>query len=333
MAAANDKQLLAHILSIPGLRLAGGPAPVAAAAVTAEQPPAKRAKRTGDKVAEETADVASSAQPQAPSLAPPAVAPMLLEPVTETLECPTSCVGYVIGKGGMNVKGVQQVTGAAVQVAKRDEGDGGIDGGTREITLTGTPVAVSLARSMLEQIIAQGQKRSRGAEQQQQPTREERIAVEAGKAGWLIGPGGANIKAIRLLSGARVDVLDEVTHTGARKSTAVVSGTEQQLADARLALQGLIGAVNSVASKTYAEQLVRAAKQRSDILAAQAAPVPVSEQQAGEGAAAGDIHPSEPGQGGGDGRREAGWVRMLAQHPDGQEVAFWHHPESGMMSW
>ena len=234
----------------------------------------------------------------------------------------------------MNVKGIQQVTGAAVQVAKRDEGGSGSDAGTREITLSGAPVAVSLARSMLEQIIAQAQKRARGpygAEQQQQlPTREERIAVEAGKAGWLIGPGGANIKAIRLLSGARVDVLDEVTHTGARKSTAVVSGTEQQLADARLALQGLIGAVNSVASKAYAKELVSAAKQRSDILAAQAPPLPVSEQQAGEGAAAGDA--SEPAQGG-DGRRGAGWVRMLAKHPDGKEVAFWHHPESGMISW
>jgi predicted RNA-binding protein YlqC (UPF0109 family) len=333
MAAADDQRLLAHILSIPGLRMAGGPAPaapVAAPASAVEQPPAKRApKRKAGQAVEESAAVA---QPQA---APPLAPPMLCvqEPVTETLECPTACVGYVIGKGGVNVKGVQQVTGAAVQVAKRDEGDGGGDSGTREITVTGAPVAVSLARSMLEQIIAQAQKRSLGPhgaeqqqQQQQQATREERIAVDAGKAGWLIGPGGANIKAIRLLSGARVDVLDEVTHTGARRSTAVVSGTEQQLADARLALQGLIGAVNSVASKHYAEQLVSAAKQRSDILAVQAAPLPVS-----EGAAAGDA--SEPAQGGGDARQEAGWVRMTAKHPDGKEVAFWHHPESGMISW
>ena len=239
----------------------------------------------------------------------------------------------------MNVKGIQQVTGAAVQVAKRDEGGGGSDAGTREITLSGAPVAVSLARSMLEQIIAHAQKRSGGhgavQQQQQQQASEVRIPVEAGKVGWLIGPGGANIKAIRLLSGARVDVLDEVTHTGARKSTAVVTGTEQQLGDARLALQGLIGAQNSVASRAYAEQLVNAAKQRSDMLAAAQAPqLPVGEQPPADGAAAGDaLESAQPAQGGGDGRREAGWVRLVAKHPDGKELSFWHHPESGMTSW
>ena len=239
----------------------------------------------------------------------------------------------------MNVKGIQQVTGAAVQVAKHDEGGGGSDAGTREITLSGAPVAVSLARSMLEQIIAHAQKRSGGhgavQQQQQQQASEVRIPVEAGKVGWLIGPGGANIKAIRLLSGARVDVLDEVTHTGARKSTAVVTGTEQQLGDARLALQGLIGAQNSVASRAYAEQLVNAAKQRSDMLAAAQAPqLPVGEQPPADGAAAGDaLESAQPAQGGGDGRREAGWVRLVAKHPDGKELSFWHHPESGMTSW
>lgn len=98
MAAADDKQLLAHILSIPGLRLAGAPAhaaPVEAPAATAEQPASKRTKRgkAGSQAAEATAAVAGDAPPQAaPALVPDVVAPMVLvqEPVTETLECPTS---------------------------------------------------------------------------------------------------------------------------------------------------------------------------------------------------------------------------------------------------
>ena len=321
--------LEALLLSIPGIRRTGPP-PTAAAAVaplsddTPVQPPTKRAKRGGK------ADAAPQAAAAPPSLAPVAPLMVVQEPVSDVLLCPTSCVGFVIGKGGCNVKGVQQVTGASVQVAKQDEGGKGDE---REITLNGLPAAVALARAMLEQMIAHAQARSsggtrsRGIEQQSgEPVTEARLPCEASKVGWLIGPGGAHIKAVRALSGARVDVLDEVTATGARGSTVVLTGTAGQINDAKLALQGLIGAPNSVASKAYAEQLLQAAKQRGELIEAKQ-----QQHKPVEIAPAGEAAPSA--EQGAERNEASGWVRLTAKHPDGKEVGFWLHTESGMYSW
>lgn len=149
-----------------------------------------------------------------------------------------------------------------------------------------------------------------------------RVPCDASKIGWVVGPGGATVKAVRALSGATLDVLEEVTATGGRKGTVVVTGSAEEVEAAKLALQGLLGARDCTASKAYAQELLAAAQRRAEWDEAEAkrlAPPPAPPPAAGEPAQA---------------QSEAvGWKRLSTTHPDGTQVPFWLHEPSGTYSW
>ena len=130
------------------------------------------------------------------------------------------------------------------------------------------------------------------------------------------------MKAVRALSGSRIDVLEEVTATGGRKGTVVVKGSAEEVEAAKLALQGLLGARDSAASKAYAQELLAAAQRRTKWDEAEAkrlAPPPLQLPATGE--------PSQAQS------EAAGWKRLSTTHPDGTCVPFWLHEPSGTYSW
>jgi predicted RNA-binding protein YlqC (UPF0109 family) len=245
------------------------------------------------------------------------VAPPIFATVSSTLSVAAHLIGRVIGRGGANLRAVQALTGASVDV---DRGDGG----ARLVTVSGLPANVIVACSMLTQVVEQATLQN-GNAPPGGPRTELRVPCDASKVGWVVGQKGVTIKAIRSLSGARVDVLDVQDEGGRRSGCVVLSGTEAEVAEARKALDGLLGARSADDSKAYASQLAAAAEQRSAWDEAQAkAALPSLPPPAAVAEAVADATACAAA---------SEWERRTARHPDGSEVAFFVHRLSGTVSW
>jgi hypothetical protein len=201
---------------------------------------------------------------------------------------------------------------------------------------------------MVAQVIAQATA-AKGAAASE-PRVEIRIPCAADRIGWVIGPSGATVKAIRTLSGAKLDMLEEVTSTGGRRGVVVVSGSADAVAEAKLALQGLLGAAHAQASKAYAAQLLEAAEARvawdKEQRKAAAGPSGAAPAEGGGAAAEGGAAEAGEGEGAADAttadakaaaaaaqQASNGWRQVTTKHPDGSELKYWLHEPSGMCRW
>jgi rRNA processing protein Krr1/Pno1 len=81
---------------------------------------------------------------RAPAPAGAAPAPELKRQ-TATVDCPKSMVGRVIGKNGETIKALQTYTGALIQIDQTVE--------PTKVTISGTPHSLSLAVSMVTDIV------------------------------------------------------------------------------------------------------------------------------------------------------------------------------------
>jgi rRNA processing protein Krr1/Pno1 len=68
-----------------------------------------------------------------------------LKRATATVDCPKSMVGRVIGKSGETIKALQTYTGALIQIDQTVE--------PTKVTISGTPHSLSLAVSMVTDIV------------------------------------------------------------------------------------------------------------------------------------------------------------------------------------
>ena len=269
-------------------------------------------------------------------------------------------MGSVIGKGGYTIKsapharrvslaprrskrltrysrlyaGIQAMSGASVQVAKEAAGSS-----ARTVTISGAPACVAAAQAMVAQAIAQAQQ-PRGGSRPGAPSAaagprvELRLPCPADRIGWVIGPSGQTVKALRVLTGAQLDVLEEVTETGGRRGVIVLSGTAEAVDEAKTAVGGLIGAAHAAASKAYAAQLTEAAEARrkwdEEQARAQQAPPAAAEGAAAEGEAQPDASAQAAAAAA---AAAAEWKEMTAKHPDGTTLRYWRHAATGMCRW
>jgi predicted RNA-binding protein YlqC (UPF0109 family) len=322
-----SQEELSSLLSfIPGLRRAEAPVPSAPSSFPAHSvkpPPAdngrsKRQRTRGEPVQRTQGE---PVQPPAPVQLPqPALFAEPEHVISTTLSCPSTAVGRVIGKGGGNLKSIQTASGARIDVAREAAVSQRSD--ERTVTVTGTPTAVLFACGLLTQVIACAA--SAGASTPSTGPRSElRLTCEATKLGWIIGPSGATVKAIKKLSGARIDCSEEVDEaTGRRSGHVLLSGSPEEVKEAETALTGLLGATSPAASKAYAAQLLEAAVQREkweDEQRTRSSEVPPP-----LAAETGDAAPAE---------EKSGWERRMSRHPDGSTVGFWYHSASGTFSW
>lgn len=249
--------------------------------------------------------------------------------------------------------GIQGLSSASVQVAKEVVG-----ANTREVSVRGAPASVATAQalitSVIEQAVAAKSRGPRGGSGGEatatmtEPRVEARIPCAADRIGWVIGAGGATVKAIRALSGAQIDMLEEVTETGGRRGVVVVTGAAEEVEQAKMALAGLLGAAHSAASKAYAAQLLQAAEarcawdeeQRRGAALPEAAPPPAAAAAGGEAGADGsaDVGGAPAGDGDGAGAAAAaqaasGWRQVVTKHPDGSELRYWLHEATGVCRW
>lgn len=67
-----------------------------------------------------------------------------MDPTTQTMKVPNDDVGSIIGRHGANISEIRQLTGAQIKIADPED-----DCDERDISITGTPDAISLAQLLI----------------------------------------------------------------------------------------------------------------------------------------------------------------------------------------
>ena len=91
-----------------------------------------------------------------PRIPPPAI-PSGTEAI-ERVECPQSLVGWLIGRGGETIKGLQSRSGSAITIEQNLP-----DGMPRVVIIAGTRDQVTLGKQLVEELLASGAARGGGA--------------------------------------------------------------------------------------------------------------------------------------------------------------------------
>jgi|EP01043_Picozoa_sp_COSAG02_P028508 polyribonucleotide nucleotidyltransferase len=130
---------------------------------------------------------------------------------SETVECPASAIGAVIGKGGETIRSIQEDSGARVNV-ERDP---------PSVRLSGAKESVTKARTLVEAVLA---KEAKGKELPKGHI-VETVDIPKFAIGSIIGKGGTSIAALQESSGAKVDIQRDT-------DSAKVSGTKENVAKA-----------------------------------------------------------------------------------------------------
>lgn len=294
-----------------------------------EEPPAPEALApTVEAAAADAADTADAAEP-AEAAAPDAAAagaaaegpPAEDAIVEETLRIPAAGVELVCGKTGAALKALQASSGASIVFSEPKADATPAD--LRIVTLRGPAPSVAAAKAAVERAVA----RVPG------PTDFLRIPVARDRVNWVLGQKGSTISALRLLTGAEIDLKEEIVGRSV-SATVVVKGTPSQVAEAKEALFSICGK-DSATSRSYSLRVQQAAEQRrehdlkerarKDIAAADARLRAFRGITSAEDAAAAAAVSGEAAA-----RADAKqWRLASAPHPDGSTVPCWIHVTTG----
>lgn len=151
---------------------------------------------------------------------------------------PHAVIGLVIGKGGENIKRIQNESGAMVRVDPNTVDEKG----NKMCTITGTKQAVDEAHRQVQSVIenAATNKRPRmaqdggggggGAEQY-------RMKIPAQRTGAIIGKGGETIKSIKQQSGCDIELDKHAKECGPDESVFIIRGSSDRIAKARALIE------------------------------------------------------------------------------------------------
>jgi far upstream element-binding protein len=152
---------------------------------------------------------------------------------SETVECPASAIGAVIGKGGETIRSIQESSGARINV-ERDP---------PSVKLIGSKETVTKARGLVEEVL---KKESKGKELPKGHV-VETVELPKFAIGSIIGKGGASIAALQEDSGARVDIQRET-------DTAKVTGSKEAVAKAIESIKATVEAQTELQAKKDTEK-------------------------------------------------------------------------------
>ncbi|CAL2037324.1 unnamed protein product [Caenorhabditis brenneri] len=133
---------------------------------------------------------------------------------------PEKMVGLVIGKGGTEIRLIQQTSACRVQMDADDQSNDGI----RNCTIEGTPDQVAIAKQMITQVI----NRNQGIVPTESTDDEvtEDILIPSDKIGLVIGKGGETIRTVQEQSGLRTcNVVQDSTSATGQPKPLRMSGT------------------------------------------------------------------------------------------------------------
>lgn len=141
---------------------------------------------------------------------------------------PHSVIGLVIGKGGENIKRIQNESGAIVRVDPNTIDERG----NKLCTITGTKNAVEEARIQVENVIENSgnNKRPRmGVD----GSDSFRMKIPASRTGAIIGKGGETIKSIKQQSGCDIELEKNPKECDLDESVFVIRGSQDKIMKAR----------------------------------------------------------------------------------------------------
>jgi len=137
---------------------------------------------------------------------------------------PDKTVGLIIGRGGEQIKQLQEESGCHVNIVGENKSVNGL----RPVNLIGNERATAIAKQLILDIVESDTRNSGGQQQQQQPSRdrgygndyqgrsgsqqggrdwiEKTIQVPSEAVGMIIGKGGETIKDLQKTSGCKINV-------------------------------------------------------------------------------------------------------------------------------
>lgn len=145
---------------------------------------------------------------------------------------PHAVIGLVIGKGGENIKRIQNETGATVRVDPNTVDEKG----NKVCTIVGTKQAVEEAHNQVSSVIenAAANKRPR---MQTEGSEQYRMKIPASRTGAIIGKGGETIKSIKLQSGCDIELDKGSKDSGSDESIFIIRGTQDKILKARAMIE------------------------------------------------------------------------------------------------
>lgn len=145
---------------------------------------------------------------------------------------PHAVIGLVIGKGGENIKRIQNETGATVRVDPNTVDEKG----NKVCTITGTRKAVEDAHNQVASVIenASTGKRPR---MMVEGSDQYRMKIPASRTGAIIGKGGETIKSIKQQSGCDIELDKSSKDCGPEESVFIIRGTQDRISKARALIE------------------------------------------------------------------------------------------------
>lgn len=145
---------------------------------------------------------------------------------------PHAVIGLVIGKGGENIKRIQNETRATVRVDPNTVDDKG----NKVCTITGTKQAVEEAHSQVANVIenAATNKRPRT---QVEGSDQYKMKIPASRTGAIIGKGGDTIKSIKQQSGCDIELDKNSKECNPDESVFIIRGTQDKILKARAMIE------------------------------------------------------------------------------------------------
>ena len=144
---------------------------------------------------------------------------------------PHSVIGLVIGKGGENIKRIQNESGATVRVDPNTIDEKG----NKLCTITGTKQAVDEAHAQVANVIenAAQNKRPRLGGNNDSSSDAYRMKIPAHRTGAIIGKGGETIKGIKQQSGCEIELDKQAKECGPDESLFIIRGSQDNIQKAR----------------------------------------------------------------------------------------------------
>lgn len=159
--------------------------------------------------------------------------------VEEVVTVNKDIVGFIIGRGGENIRHLQDSNGVNVQIQKDFEAGPGVS--TRDITVKGAKPGVERAVAMIKEMLEEREReraeyRNRssggGASRYGPDGASDEIVIPNERTGLVIGRGGSTIMGIQDRTGAHVQVPKEANPDNPYMRTLQIEGPNKASVEA-----------------------------------------------------------------------------------------------------
>jgi far upstream element-binding protein len=166
--------------------------------------------------------------------------------VTKEFLVPHAMAGLVIGRGGENLKRIEQQTQTRVQFSQ-DPPDAQ---GMRRVTAVGTAEGVERAHQMIQALMEDPQLGRMSGDITPSPNqRTEMLLVPNERVGLLIGRGGETVREIQRRCNVRVNITPDDHAGGQMERPVQIIGDEHGVQSARAMIQEIIEGTSSLVSR------------------------------------------------------------------------------------